>query len=260
MPKVIDVLNFLNELAPMHYAMSFDNVGLLVGDSAREVSKILVALDITEKVIAEAKNEGADLIVAHHPVIFEPLKRVVVGDVTANHVIALIENKISAICMHTNLDAARGGVNDALAEMLNISKDAYLEPIEDVGIGIVGCLNEKMSFDEFLSFVSDKLKIEGLRYSKASDTVYRVAVGGGSCGNMLNDAKALGADTFITADIKHSQWLEAQEIGVNLIDAGHFSTENVITKPLTEKLSAKFSDVSVSLAKDIFEPIKYYKK
>ncbi len=260
MPKVIDVLNFLNELAPMHYAMSFDNVGLLVGDAEREVSKILIALDITAKVIDEAKETGADLIVAHHPVIFEPLKRVVSGDVTANHIISLIENKISAICMHTNLDAAQNGVNDALSDALLISKEAVLEPIEEVGIGRVGKLNSKMNFDEFLNFVSDKLKTDGLRYLKVNNTVSRVAVGGGACGSMLNNAKALGADTFVTADIKHSQWIEAEEIGINLIDAGHFSTENVITAPLTAKLAKKFCDISVNLAKNISEPMKYYKK
>lgn len=260
MAKVNDVLSFLNELAPQNYAMSFDNVGLLVGDGEQKVSKILVVLDITADVINEAKNIGANLIVAHHPVIFEPLKRVVLGDTTSNHVISLIENKISAICMHTNLDAAEGGVNDALAEKLGIESDAVLEPIENVGIGRVGELKEKMSFNEFLSFVADSLHIAGLRYVKSSDLVSRVAVGGGSCGGMLKDAIKLGADTFVTADVKHSQWLDAKELGINLIDAGHFSTENVIIKPLSEKLAAEFSDISVSVANDIAEPIEFYKK
>ena len=260
MPKVIDVLNFLSSLAPQHYAMSFDNVGLLVGDGEREVSKILVSLDITAKVIDEAKSLGADLIVAHHPVIFEPLKRVVVGDITSNHVISLIENKISAICMHTNLDAANGGVNDVLADVLRISKDAVLEPIEDVGIGRVGKLSSPMQFDAFLEFVSDALKTDGLRYLKVNDRVSKVAVGGGSCGSMLSDAKAQGADTFVTADIKHSQWIEAEEMGLNLIDAGHFSTENVVIAPLAEKIAHKFGDISVEIAKNISEPMKYYKK
>ena len=119
MPKVSDVFAFLNQLAPVEYAMSYDNVGLLVGDGDAHVSRILVALDITDAVICEAVKIGAELIVSHHPVIFEPMKRIVAGDITANHVIALLQNRISAICMHTNLDAARGGVNDMLAGVLS---------------------------------------------------------------------------------------------------------------------------------------------
>lgn len=259
MPKVCEILEYLNELAPVQYAMSYDNVGLLVGDGEREVGRILVALDITDSVIDEAKECGADLIVAHHPVIFEPLKRVVCGDVTANHVISLIKSDISAICMHTNLDSAVGGVNDMLAQKLGVASEAVIEEIEPgIGIGRVGALASPMEFNAFLKSVLSAVSAPGLRYHKSFDVVSRVAVGGGSCGSMLGDVKKLGCDTFVTADIKHSQWLEAAEIGLNLIDAGHFSSENVIVAPLAASLAERFLDIPVTVSEMCHEPIAYY--
>lgn len=259
MVKTKEVLDFLNEVAPMKYALGFDNVGLLVGYGEREVTGVLVALDITENVICEAKDRGANLIVSHHPVIFEPLKSIVVGDSTSNHVIGLLINKISAICMHTNLDAAVDGVNDTLADIIGISKEGYLEPVEEVGIGRFGNLEFEMNFDAFLAYVAEKLSIDGLRYSKMNDKVKRVAVGGGSCGSMLRAAVDAGCDTFITADVKHSVWLEAIERKINLIDAGHFSTENVIVNVLCDKLRAKFPELEITCAESICEPIKHFK-
>ncbi|MBR5478874.1 MAG: Nif3-like dinuclear metal center hexameric protein [Clostridia bacterium] len=259
MIRTKEVLDFLNEIAPMKYALGFDNVGLLVGHGEREVAGILVALDITDNVIREAKEKGANLIVSHHPVIFEPMKSVVVGDSTANHVIGLLINKISAICMHTNLDAAIDGVNDTLADIIGISKEGYLEPIEDVGIGRFGDLECETDFDEFLANVAEKLGIDGLRYSKANDKVKRVAVGGGSCGGMLKDAVNAGCDTFITADVKHSVWLEAIERKINLIDAGHFSTENVIVSKLCDKLRGKFPELNINCAENSCVPFCHFK-
>ncbi len=258
MKKVSDVLAFLNTIAPMENALGFDNVGLLVGNSETEVKNILIALDITKDVIEEAKEIGADLIVAHHPVIFEPLKAVVSGNTTADHVISLIENKISAICMHTNLDAAIGGVNDTLAEKIGILPEGYLEPINDVGIGRYGNLEKEMNFADFTKHMTKALKIRGFRYLKANDTVKRVAVGGGSCGGMLSTAVATGCDTFITADIKHSVWLEAREKGINLIDAGHFSTENVVVEQLYHKLSKEYPQISVAVSKRSDEPMLHF--
>lgn len=260
MTKVSDVFAFLNQLAPVEYAMSYDNVGLLVGDENAEISRILVALDITDAVIREAASLGAQLIVSHHPVIFEPMKRIVAGDTTANHVIALLQNRISAICMHTNLDAARGGVNDMLAQKLGVSCDAVIEPVgENAGIGRIGILDRLMDFETFLSHTARALGTEGLRYSKNNERVYRVAVGGGSCGSMLEEVCAQGCDTFVTADVKHSQWLDAAERGINLIDAGHFSTENVVIKPLAAKLSAAFDQIAVTCAVSCTESVRYFK-
>lgn len=260
MPKVSDVFAFLNQLAPVEYAMSYDNVGLLVGDGDAHVSRILVALDITDAVICEAVKIGAELIVSHHPVIFEPMKRIVAGDITANHVIALLQNRISAICMHTNLDAARGGVNDMLAQKLGVSCDTVIEPVsENAGIGWIGTLEHPMDFSAFLAHTAHALETGGLRYLKYCERVHRVAVGGGSCGSMLDTVCAHGCDTFVTADVKHSQWLAAAERGINLIDAGHFSTENVVTAPLVEKLSAAFKKIAVTCAVSCTEPIEYFK-
>lgn len=259
MPKVSDVFAFLNQLAPMEYAMSYDNVGLLVGNGDAPVSRILVALDITDAVIGEAAKRGAELIVSHHPVIFEPMKRVVAGDTTANHVIALVQNRVAAICMHTNLDAAQGGVNDALAAALHVQRETWLDPIaDDAGIGWVGALSAPMPFAQFLEHTARALQVSGLRYQQSGAQVRRVAVGGGSCGSMLAQAAALGCDTFVTADVKHSQWLDAAEYRINLIDAGHFATENVVVAPLAEQLAQAFPALCVRVSQEQRDPVSYF--
>lgn len=265
MPKVSDILAHLDSIAPTQYAMSYDNVGLLVGNADVEVSKILVALDITDAVINEAVRLKANLIVAHHPVIFGQLSRIVKGDITANRVIKLLENHISAICMHTNLDAAHQGVNDVLAEKLGISTHSVIEVLgEDkngiYGIGRMGKIEKEISFTEFASTVMERLVCSGIRFHKASERVLNVAVGGGSCGSLVANVVRAGCDTFVTADVKHDQWLMAQELGLNLIDAGHFSTENIIVPPLVAWIKEAFSSVCIQQSEVCTQPIEYMTK
>ena len=259
MAKVAEILEFLDQRAPMRTALSFDNVGLLVGDPAAQVGRVLVALDITTPVVEEARAWGAELIVAHHPVIFDALKRVVAGDPAAERVIALVRGGISAICMHTNLDAAQGGVNDALAAALHVQRETWLDPIaDDAGIGWVGALSAPMPFAQFLEHTARALQVSGLRYQQSGAQVRRVAVGGGSCGSMLAQAAALGCDTFVTADVKHSQWLDAAEYRINLIDAGHFATENVVVAPLAGQLAQAFPALCVRVSQAQRDPVSYF--
>lgn len=126
MTTVDEILELLDQKAPCRYAESYDNVGLLAGDGKAAVTKALVCLDITKEMAEYAAREGAQLVVSHHPVIFNPLKRIVAGESDA--LITLIQNGISAICMHTNLDAAEGGVSDVLAARLGLTE---IQPIGD---------------------------------------------------------------------------------------------------------------------------------
>lgn len=254
MTKVNDVFEYLNGIAPTTLKMDFDNVGLLVGDGKNTVSKILVALDITDEVIDEAIKLGAELVVSHHPIIFEPMKNVLYSDLVGKKIYKLIKNDISAICMHTNLDIADGGVNDALMNALGASSQGYLEftgtDADGIshGCGRVGELPSEMSMRDFLDKCKQALNCNGLRYHDAGFKVKKLAVMGGSGGSCVELAKQMGCDTYVTADIKYNSFLDAKELGINLIDADHFCTENVIIPVLHEKLSEKFAECSVIIS------------
>lgn len=262
MPKVNDVLLYLDNLAPRSTKMDFDNVGLLAGFSSSEVNKVIVALDITDEVIEEALIKNADLIVSHHPLFFD-LKSVTDGDRTGRKVVTLLRNGVSAICMHTNLDAAVGGVNDRLAEAVGLKNTELIKAdgsFEGVpyGIGRIGELPQEASMDKFLPFLKNALNANGLRYHDAGIPVKRVAVLGGSGGSEMMGVISRGCDTYITADIKYDTFLAAKEFGINLIDADHFCTENVVCPALKSWISERFEGVSVEISARHGQTTKFF--
>ena len=244
MPTVGEIFDFLNGKAPVETKLDFDNVGLLVGSREWSVGSVLLALEITGEVIAEAKAWGADLVLSHHPLFFE-LKAVSSEVPQGKKAMDLLTGHMAAICMHTNLDAADGGVNDALAAALGLG-DA--RPYEPEHICRLGSLPEALPLPEFLRRTRDRLGCAGLRYVDGGRPVCLVAVGGGSCGSMLEETAETGCDTFVTADVKHDQFLRAKELGLNLIDAGHFNTENVVIPVLRDWLAAGFPELRLRIA------------
>lgn len=257
------ILQYLNGLAPLSYQMDFDNSGFLVGDRTAKIHRILVALDITEEMISEAEAMGAELIVSHHPLIFHKLSGVCSDDPTGHKIMRLVRSGISAICMHTNLDISEGGVNDALMDALDAKVTGILEPTgvdvdgSQLGCGRIGFLPEQMPLDAFLQFASDRLKVKGLRYVSGGREVHHIAVCGGSGGSMLELAYQAGCDTLLTADVKYDRFLTAKELGVNLIDADHFCTENVIVPKLVTLLQSEFPDLQIS-AGSLSQTVKFY--
>ena len=228
----------LFDWAPRQLAESWDNVGHLVGDPDREVRRILVSLDITERVVQEAIDGGFDLIVSHHPVMnctWHPVQTLRTDDRQGRILTKLTENRISAICMHTNLDAAEGGVNDVLAQKLGLEG---LTSLTEEKIGRIGTLKCEMPLVEFTRFVIESLGCNGLRYTDCGKPVHRVAVGGGACGDYIPQAIAAGCDTFVTSDLRYHDFLDTTEL--HLIDAGHFPTEDVICEPLVTYLQGAF--------------------
>ena len=243
MITVRDVEQVLFDWAPKELAAGWDNVGHLVGDPDAEVKKVLIALDITEKVVNEAVNIGADVIVAHHPVMncaWHPVQQIRSDDAQGRILITMIRNGISAICMHTNLDAAEGGVNDALAEKLGLSG---LELLNEEKIGRIGTLKSQLPLVDFVRFVVKSLRCNGLRYIDAGKPVHRVAVGGGAGSGYISQAIAAGCDTFVTSDLKYNDFLDTA--GINLVDAGHFPTENVVTPVVAAYLRKMFPELTV---------------
>lgn len=258
MPTVREIEQSLFTLAPREGAMSWDNVGQLLGDPQQEVERVLVALDITEAVADEAIHSGCDLIVAHHPVMnckWLPVQTVRSDTPQGHLLMKLLRAGVCAICMHTNLDVAPGGVNDALAAALGLENPVSLG--ED-GVGRVGCLSKPVPLSAFVKAVSSALRCNGLRYADAGKPVHRVAVGGGACGDYEAAALAAGCDTFVTSDLSYHQFLDAAGKGINLIDAGHFPTEDPVCARLTAYLSEQFPGLSVAKSASHREVIQYY--
>ena len=264
---VKDIYDFLCSVAPVEMKMDFDNVGFLVGCSESGVLRILVSLDITSDVISEALDVGAELIVSHHPLFFS-LKSVTDADITGGKIVRLLSGGISAICMHTNLDAARGGTNDALAAAAGIagqtgyadllSEDGYLPDGSAFSYGRVGFLKNPCPLAEYLVVLKNALNTHGLRYYDAGREAFKVAVVGGSGGSELHYAVECGCDTFVTADVKYDVFLDAKELGINLIDGDHFCTENLVTGGLAEKMRTAFPDVAVMTAKCHGQTVRFY--
>jgi len=252
--KVKEIFDYLDKKAPVAYKMDFDNPGFLVGDAKWPVEKIVLALDITDEVIDEAIGAGAGLIVSHHPLFFS-LKSVNSETSTGARAVRMIENKIAGICMHTNLDAVHEGVNDALARELGLGNiEAFEMSGTDengnfYGIGRIGTLNEPLTMDWFLPHVKSALDGNGLRYHDAGRPVSRVAVCGGSGGNYLELAAQLGCDTYVTSDVKYDTFLDAKRMGINIIDADHFCTENVVIPVLERWLKAEFPELELIISK-----------
>lgn len=252
MAAVKEVYEVLNGWAPFEIQMDFDNAGFLVGRGDRQVTKILVALDITLEVAREAADWGAQLVVSHHPVIFHPVRSITDSDPTGKILLELTERSVAAICAHTNLDAAQGGVNDCLAQALELKQigqlhqDGTLPDGSAYGIGRVGLPHvQGLSAAEYASYVKQQLGAAAVRCTDGGQPVTKVAVGGGSCGSMLEDAVKEGCDTFVTADVKYDTFLQAKALGLNLMDAGHFATENVVCPSLVNFLAKNFPGVEV---------------
>ena len=263
MTTVNEILKFVEALAPRAMKESWDNVGLLCGSGNQQVRKVMVALDPFESVCKEAAEWGADLLVTHHPVIFQPAKAITDDDGVGRAILQLIRSGISAINAHTNLDCAPGGVNDVLAGKLGLANVDVLNPngvdAEGRPWGLLrhGTV-ESQSLQAFLPQVKACLGCEGLRYVEGNKPVCHVAVGGGACAGALREVADAGCDTFVTADVRYNQFWDAKELGINLIDAGHFCTENPVVAVLADQLQAAFPDLEVKISKKHADCMKFY--
>lgn len=234
--KVRELYAFLEEKIPRSLSCDWDNDGLMVcPDDTKEVRRVLVALDITAAVAEQAIKEGYDLVVSHHPLIFHPLKSVAVGETIANKVIRLLTSGISAMSFHTRLDAVGGGVNDVLANAVGLCD---VTPFGKDGeeIGRIGNLPQPMTLKNFAALVKDATGAKYVQISDGGKLVSRVAVLGGGGAGESGAAAAAGADTYLTGDLRHDQLTEAPERGMNLVQGGHFFTENLVCDRIRDLL------------------------
>ena len=262
MVTVADILAFIETIAPPFMKEDWDHVGLNCGRMDKPVRKILVALDPFANVCQEALEVGADLLVTHHALIWTPD---FITDQTeqGRNTLFLIENNIACINAHTNLDCAPGGVNDILAEKLGLASIQVINPkgVDPQGRSF-GLLRqgttEAQPLQDFLAHVKKQLGCEGLRYTDSGKPVRRVAVGGGACASEILQAAQAGCDTFVTADVKYNQFWDAKSFGINLIDAGHFHTENPVCAHLAQQLQQAFPDVTVALSANHRDCAKFF--
>lgn len=262
MTTVKDIFDFIGTVAPSYMKESWDNVGLNCGRMDKEVKTILVALDPFEGVCKEAADVGADLLVTHHALLWNP------GFVTdetqqGRNTLFLIEHGIPCINAHTNLDCAPGGVNDTLAQVLGLADVKVVNPMgtdaQGREYGLLRCGTvESQSLDTFLQHVKDILGCPGLRYADGDKPVRKVCVGGGACGSELMDAYNAGCDTFVTADVKYNQFWDARDLGMTIIDAGHFYTENPVVNVLAKKIAAAFPEIRVIVSKSHTDCTKFF--
>ena len=228
MVTVNDVTQMMFRWAPPELAMEWDNVGLLVGRGDREVRRVLVALDVSPDVAAEAAETGADLIVSHHPVMnirwhAQQMQTLREDTRLGGLLTELVKRDISAVCMHTNLDAAEGGVNDCLACTLGLQDT---KPLNEEKIGRIGTLSCEKPLEQFL------------------------------CGEYIPQAIAQGCDTFVTSDLRYNDFLDTQ--GLNLIDAGHFPTEDVVCQEIVRRLRETFPELEVTKSAVHGDAVKFY--
>ena len=252
---VKDLLETLDEIAAFGLAEQWDNVGLMLGELNKSIKGVLIALDPTEEVLAEAQEIGADCIITHHPLIFHPLKAIYTDQPMGRFLRQALNNDISVIGCHTNLDQAVGGVSDVLAGSLGIENSRPLAPArigtdgpEFIGFGRIGRLSEPLHAKAFGELVCTLLNLPVLRVAgKLPEKITTVAVCGGSGSELAEAALSGGAQVYITGEVKHSTARWAEAAGFCVIDAGHFATENQVVGSLVEVLQDVLVEKSISI-------------
>lgn len=248
MATLTQLAEFLERLAPSDTAEAWDNAGVLVR-CGEAVTGVLCALDITPDTVAEARAAGCNVLVSHHPVIFRPLKSLAQGDVPA----LLVGGGVSAICLHTNLDKAAGGVNDLLAQTLGLSD---IQPFAD-GVGRVGALASAVPPRALARLVGERLRAP-VKLADAGKLIQRAAVVSGSGGDFVRMAAALGADCLVTGEAGHHDALDARAAGISLIAATHFATEIAVSALLAARLAEAFPGLAVRQSASDAEPFDYF--
>ena len=238
MPTVSEIYKHLSRVLPSSLSCDWDNDGLMVCTSPEaNVKKILFALDITPAVAEYAEKIGAELIISHHPLIFSGIRHMDGQDTTSRKVMFLLRNHIAAMSFHTRLDAADGGINDILANLFSLS-DVEAFGVDGDTAARVGTLPAPMAFEDFCHLVKKTLRAPAICGAKASGTVSRLAVLGGSGKDYIHEARKIGADTYLTGEVNYNYLLEAAEDGLSIVTAGHYHTEAPFTaffeKTLTE--------------------------
>ncbi|MGN1481433.1 Nif3-like dinuclear metal center hexameric protein [Porcipelethomonas sp.] len=258
MNTVSEIYKYIDSIAHFSLQEKWDNSGLLTGNMNRKISRVLVTLDITNDVADEAVETGSELIISHHPVIFNPLYNLEDDEPAC----ILMKNGISAICVHTPFDIAENGMSDILMELSGFKKtEGTLEVTghddKPYGFGTVGVSDRGYTSAELAQRLKELLGCTVVRYTDGGKNIKKAAFCTGSGGNLIESALNLGADAYITSEVKHDQWIYAKRKGISVFDCGHFHTENPGMKMLCKMLAADFPNIEFSMSEVNKDPVNY---
>lgn len=250
--KCKEIIAILESKWPSSYALSWDNVGLLVGSEEKQIDHIFVTLDVTDDTLKQAVDSGADMIISHHPLLFSAIKQITDRNFTGRRVISLIQHDICCYAMHTNFDVK--GMAKLSSESLNLQNDAVLEVTAEEtvpqGIGRVGMLAKEQTLQQFATFVKAQLKVPQVQiYGDPDRVVRRAAISSGSGKSMIKHAVLAGADVLVTGDIDHHNGIDAVADGLALVDAGHYGTEYIFIDHVKRVMEAEIPQIKVTGAK-----------
>lgn len=243
--EIRDLIYKLNEKYPLDLQENWDNSGLQIGNLNNELKNILVSLDLEDEGVDLAIKNNCNLIITHHPYLFNGTKSIDLSDQFYKRLEKVIKNDITVFAMHTNLDIADDGLNDNLCNILEIKNPRVLEVGNEVGLGRFGEINPTQA-KNFASIVKEKLKAEELiYYGDMEKTISKIAVCGGSGSSLLDDALNHDCDLMLTGDVSYHMAMDYSNRGLIIIDAGHFASENHVIY--------KLKDVIASMAeKDVY--------
>jgi len=262
--RISEVIEVLEEWAPLSLAEDWDNVGLLVGRSSASVSAIMTCLTLTSDVLDEAVAGGAQLIVSHHPLMFRPIQRITSETVEGGILLDVIQNGIAVYSAHTGYDSAAGGINQQLAASLELQQVLPLRPSGDpadgpqLGAGRYGLLPEPTSLGEFNERVQRCLGVQQVQCVGESDQrVHRVAVACGAAAEFLVEAGRLQCDVLLTGEARFHDCLQARALGLGLVLPGHFASEHSAMARLAERLRERFADLRIWASEQECDPLHW---
>lgn len=245
--KIKEIVKFLDEKYPINIAEEWDNVGFLIGNEENELKSVVVALDLTEEVIDKAIVKGANLIITHHPLIFNSIKKITSKTIQGKKILKIIENNISVYSLHTNIDLIKDGLNDYIGKLLFPNeKDSKIliesEKNLEIGLGRVYNLESYVSVNELIKLLKEGLKLKGVRFigTDKEKKVKKVAIINGAGASYWKKVRNRGVDILITGDIKYHEGVDAKELDFPMIDIGHYESEIYFIELLNKILIEQF--------------------
>lgn len=241
--QIEEIKNFMERWAKDEYQLSWDNSGSQI-EFKGDTGSVVLAMDVTDKVIDKAIEKDAKLIISHHPMFFSGSKNIIEGTYLGDNIIKLIKNNISVFSYHTSMDIAEGGVNDTLFEKLDLKNKKVFTHEEERAMGLIGEFENDLLLQDLDKFLKNKLQVNKIKYyGQEKKSIKKVAILGGSGSDFINEAKEAGVDAYITSDIKYHDGQRAYEKDLILIDVGHFYSERIILPKIKNKLQEKFKNL-----------------